>query len=405
MSDHICVFVKNTRIGQLIPAAKPTEAARFTFSEDYLALGNDKPILSLAQAQCMNSGITVSTHRGLPSFFSYLLPYGDYYAWLCDLFAIKPEDTFLFLSIYGGNVFGGVQLLPQSGDSTSHMGMLEEIRLGKFPNSWQYMALPGHHTKVAMIQENDQFILARNPLQAQFYLQLASQNEPFFVDNVYLMSHLANAIGLATPACFKVDNIKLPKDIPGLHEQNTLIMGRVDRDEINGIPIHAETMAQAMGMVGIDLAKPATFADILSFIQTYFKDERLALRTVISQMVFHLLIGNAHADLNRFAIIYSDDNTPRISPLLQPFSTLLYTQTHELALPINGVRQFSKVTLADFQSLAEHCDLDKKHIKQIVLEIVQQASDTWPNVISNIAVPTPLYDALHRHWEDIAKHF
>lgn len=403
MQDTLCVSVKNTRVGTLKQMAN--KEVQFEFTQAYLAQDESKPILSLSQAALIDQRVTLPLSHNLPLFFAQLLPSGDYYKWLCDLFAIYPEDTFLFLSIYGGNLFGSVQVLAECSEDTCDVNMLDDIRLGKFPNAWQYMALPGNHTKLPILQEDDHFLLARNPLQAPFYLQLANDNEPFFVDNIYLMSHLANAVGLATPTCLKANDITLPKDIPGLQEQTMLVMSRIDRDSVSGVAIHAETMAQAMGVAGVDLTGVLDVADMLQFVQSHFAEPKAALRVVIEQVVFHLLVGNACADLNRFAILYSDDNVPHISPLLQPMSTLLYAKTSQLALSINNAQAFDVITLEDFQALSEQCELDEKEIKKIVLNIMQQASDTWPSVISNIAVPTPLYDALHQHWEVIAKHF
>jgi len=405
------ISLDGTLVGHLV--SQQSGANVFAFADSYIALGAERPVLSLsfegptpeASAELLTA--IYATNVRVPTFFSNLLPEGPLREYVAANLKIHKDDEFRILAALGSDLPGAVVATPVEQVSSR----LSQDRKGRSIEIHKQaplaFSLGGSQLKFSMFLSNDKFGFGAKGAE-----YIVKPPHPHFDDvpaNEYHSMLLARAAGLNVPEVrlLPLENLDLENAPPlkfRTDERYAYAIKRFDRAPGNA-RIHIEDFAQVFGVYAHDEYTATNYDQMLRVLRL-LPGGGDAVREMVGRLVVNALLGNGDAHLKNTSLIYRDGQTPTLAPLYDVLITQPYMRRRETAaLNISRVKSFQKYDLDLFRRLAKRADLDEKSVLDAVRTTIDLAASTWPALIAESEMPESLRTSLEEHWKTLRSPF
>lgn len=179
-------------------------------------------------------------------------------------------------------------------------------------------------------------------------------------------------------------------------ETLALAIRRFDRDE-QGSRIHQEDFAQVLNMRPRDKYRGHNYATIANIVRVVCGEPDY--EELMRRLVFVVLSGNAGAHLKNWSLVYPDGRRGRLSPAYDLVSTLAYGPglDQRPALRLSGEKDFSSITRAHFEKLAERINASPERTGDLVSETASRAREAWASLRAALPIAPGARDALEKH--------
>lgn len=374
------VWLHNQQVGIL---SQKGDYTQFSFLESYI----DDPNRSVLGLRFEEEGLaSASSKIRLPSWFSNLLPEGRLRDWIAEDRGVSVVREAELLAQVGADLPGAVRVLPTSEDNpkwpiSTEAESAEVTTQDLDAPIWKF-SLAGVAIKFSMLQRGDRLTLPAYGQGGDWIVKLPDPTYTNVPLNEFSMMTLAERVGINTPEHILVHRDEL-SGIPDSAWRSTepiaYAVKRFDRNEDRSL-VHIEDFAQVRGIYPYDGQKyQGNFETVasLAYRQRFTED----LEEVVRRLVLNILIGNGDAHLKNWSLIYSDAKVPRLSPVYDVVSTIVYSSTpqdEDLGLKFGGTKNFSKIRVSDFERLGNR--LRVPHLSDIAIDTVKKIKDHWPDV-------------------------
>jgi serine/threonine-protein kinase HipA len=400
------------RVGSLIRDSGG--AVSFLVDEDYIALGPNRPIISMAwrgadEQQTIQRLIarTDKTMRGglLPPFFQNLLPEGALRELVDKEFGSGPFDEFDVLARLGHDLPGAIIARLEAGEA----GKAEDaIALNRKPETSDQPSKPKIRFSLAGVQlkfsmtKRGAITMPAKGGAGDLILKTPSKNYSNLPELEFSSLKLASAAGVRTVEAWLVeaDQIEgIPKEFLG-NGQKSLAVRRFDRAP-GDRRIHIEDFAQIVGAIGDRKYTMANIETMLNIVRRFTADWRGHLLEGVRRVVVDLMIGNGDAHLKNWSFIYRDGLHAELSPAYDIVPTFIYGDG-TLAVQFGGTRNPLLITLHRFERAAGLLKVDPNLITKEVRLMVEKILDVWPREMKNLPLPLEDRTAIANRWQQMA---
>jgi serine/threonine-protein kinase HipA len=355
----------------------PDDTTIFRFTSDYLD-DEHRPILSLGFLDAHGRvRRPKETPKGeAPPFFANLLPEGDLRRYVAHRAGISANDEFALLWVTGddlpgatvvhdplGRGFpppagGGPETAPPPGNLLRFSLAGVQLKFSAVANAYGGLTIPA--------QGRDGHLIVKLP----------SRHFAEVPENEYAMLRYAAAVGIEVPP---VRLIALA-DIEGLPEEASSLAGRAlairrfDRAG-DGSRIHTEDFNQIYRQRPREKYDNYAFAHLCATIYRVIGND--ALVDFINRLVFTVGIGNNDMHLKNWSLIYRDGRTPALAPAYDYVCTKYYLGHDETGLALASARDFSHVTLEQFEHLAKRAGVSTRLVRNTARAMSDRMRDAW----------------------------
>lgn len=355
----------------------PDRTTLFHFDAEYLE-DPHRPILSLGFLDAHGRvRRPKETPRGdVPPFFANLLPEGDLRRYVAHRAGISANDEFALLWVTGDDLPGAATIHDR------HERALPPANAGgpevaPPPEALLRFSLAGVQLKFSAIENAyGGLTIPAQGRDGHFIVKLPSRHFAQVSENEYAMLRYASAVGIDVPP---IRLIALD-DIEGLPEEASSLTGRAlaiqrfDRAD-DGTRIHTEDFNQIYRQRPRDKYDNYAFSHLCGTIYRVMGND--ALIDFINRLVFTIGIANNDMHLKNWSVIYRDGRTPTLAPAYDYVCTKFYLGHDETGLAIGSARDFSHVTLEQFERMAERADVSTRLVRNTVRAMTDRMREQW----------------------------
>jgi len=345
------------------------------------------------------------TRNECRGFFAGVLPEGDKREIIARNLGISPRNDFAMLERIGGECAGAVTFIPAGQPLPEHSysyrtlspselaTMLKE--LPKRPllagEKGVRLSLAGAQDKIAVRIEGDDISLPLGGAPSTHILKPNIEHLAGVVFNEAFTMRLATAVNLPvakveTQTADGIDYL-LVERYDRTHRESgaTTVLDRLPQEDFcqaqNIVP---ETKYQKEGGLSLkrcfQLLREASSAPVID------------LARLLEAVIFNYLVGNNDAHGKNFSLLYHGVGTAsqetRLAPLYDIVSTVYYPElSEEMAMKIGDEYSSDRVTLKDFDKLAQGAGLAKPIVRQRVTELAEAILGAIDTTKSQIAHP------------------
>ena len=393
------VRLADTLVGSLTHLGN--EALIFTFDQEYVEAGVDRPTLSLS-FKSADGGLveqTRPTRVRLPTFFSNLLPEAHLRDYLAARGGIHPDREFFLIWLLGADLPGAIDIRSVGGAAPP---MEDETPSGDRSEEQPFrFSLAGVQLKFSALMETSKGLtLPLGGVGGDWIVKLPSPRFEAVPENEFAMMTLAKAVGIDVPDVRLVatkDIGGLPQNLPEAFGQS-LAVRRFDRPRA-GERVHVEDFAQVFGVYPKNKYRRASYGSIARVLWLEAGEE--AVTEYTRRLVFNVLIGNADAHLKNWSLIYPNRRTPRLAPAYDLVATVPYIPRDRLALSLGNTKEFADIDLERFRRFAEKAALPVRLVLQAARETAAKVRDLWPTHEPLRAIPEHIRKAITVHLETV----
>jgi serine/threonine-protein kinase HipA len=377
MGAKLDVFLNNELIGHLWLDQK----RRFTFQ--YTIEWNKSPRAASLSLSLPLREQLYSDDEAHP-FFSNLLPEADIRRVIAAKLGISEKNDFALLEIMGGECAGAVSVLPTGVLPTAENDYREinEITLHEIVTALPHkplmageegirLSLAGAQNKLPIYIENDKVSIPIGSSPSTHILKTPMRDRDGTVENETFCMMLAQKIGIPVPA------VKVRKNSDTLY-----VIQRYDRRvESDGkiSRIHQEDFCQALCVPPNQKYQSEggpSLKDCFDLLKKQSISPAIDQKTLISWVVFNVLIGNADAHGKNISILFTD-NGPRLAPFYDLLCTIVYPDlSDKLAMKVGGENRPEWIQLRHWERFAEEINIKPN----LVLKIVETMAS---NIVEN----------------------
>lgn len=379
----------------------------FVFDESYIALGLNRPILSLSFTVPGNEEATeqklrqsYSTMIKLPPYFSNLLPEGALREYLVRKMQIHRDHEFEMLAALGDNLPGAVIAEPANEIPAAARLARPGARTPEEPPKPLPFSLGGAQLKFSMIEQGGRFSLTDGA--GEWIIKPPHPTFPNVPANEFAMMRLAEAAGVTIPEVrlIPVSDLDLG-DLAELGlprgEQWAYAVRRYDRTPQGRV--HAEDFAQVFGLYGDREYDGTNYDSIGKLIFNVFPAPYEQIEQFVRRLVVNIMVGNSDAHLKNWSILYKDRTRPKLSPAYDVLSTIQYVGKNvNTALNLGKERKFYAIKADNFDRLARGIGVPAGFVLDTVKSTVGMTSEAWSPLLSSLPISGDLREALRQHW-------
>ncbi|HEY0395112.1 MAG TPA: HipA domain-containing protein [Candidatus Elarobacter sp.] len=355
----------------------PDDTTLFHFSSDYLEDAN-RPLLSLGflDARGRVRRPKEAPKGEVPAFFANLLPEGDLRRHVAHRAGISANDEFALLWVTGDDLPGAATVHDPLGRALppANAGGPE---IAPPPERLLRFSLAGVQLKFSAIANAyGGLTIPAQGRDGHFIVKLPSRHFAEVPENEYAMLRYAAAVGIDVPPIrlIALDHIEgLPHEASSLTGQ-ALAIERFDR-AADGTRIHTEDFNQIYRQRPRDKYDNYAFAHLCGTIYRVMGND--ALVDFINRLVFTVGIGNNDMHLKNWSVIYRDGRTPALAPAYDYVCTKFYLGHDETGLAFGSARDFSHVTLEQFEHMAKRADVSTRLVRSTVRAMTDRMQDAW----------------------------
>lgn len=332
------------------------------------------------------------TFRGspLPNYFRNLLPEGALRKIVERRLGASAIPEYSMLLRLGENLPGAVRVIGDEYDL--HPIETRERKERDVKDPFRF-ALTGVQPKLALSKVDDRLTMPIEGARGHWIAKFGSPALQHLVDNEFAMLEWAQQCGLDVPEHHVVRASEI-EDIPADFEQDqeVLIVERFDRTGVRRI--HQEDFAQVFDLppeerypweiVELDWCHYGSIAAVICALCG--EDD---LRRYMRRLAFMILSGNADAHLKNWSLLYADGVNPRLAPVYDVVSTVVYSSLQTCAAlrwhaptepTLEQPTQLVDATLDDLLAVASHSSADTSRVMDDLEAFVRTARDAWPEI-------------------------
>jgi serine/threonine-protein kinase HipA len=402
---------QSVRVGSLLK----DHAATVTFIVDdaYIALGPQRPILSLAFhgtageedtiARLRDRTNKVGTASALPGTFANLLPEGALRAVVESQLPAMESDDYGMLKRLGGDLPGAVVIREEGETAASTASRNRRTRAadGKAETGEAGLvkfSLAGVQMKFSMALAGNRLTLPAQGESGHVVAKMPSKDHPDLPEVEYGAMKLAEAAGVEIAEIRLVPTRLVEGVNPAFLRlgKNVLAVTRFDRSADKRI--HMEDFAQIVGAVGNQKYTKTNLETVVNLCSRFTPDPHEAVLEMIRRIVVDLMLGNGDNHLKNTSFLYPDGRTPTLSPAYDIVPTVFYQPKDDLALRFGGKKAFESITLHEFERMASYVDINPKVVVREIELTIERASDAWPKLTNELPWPKAVTKTLAARW-------
>jgi len=259
------------------------------------------------------------------------------------------------------------------------IGTLKSLSRGAPLQKGVRLSLAGAQGKIAVRVDGDHVSLPLDGAPSTHILKPAIECFEGMVFNGALSMKLAAAVGLPTA----------PVEFRTVEDMTFLLVERYDRIRRQGsdqeFPIkrvHQEDFCQALGIVPETKYQKEggpSLKDCFKLLREVSSTPVIDLARLLNAVIFNYLVGNNDAHGKNFSLLYPGAGTGDIQVLYDVVSTVYFPElSREMAMKIGSEYSSKKVTLRNFEKLAEEAGLARPLVRRRVPELADAMLTTLP---------------------------
>lgn len=332
-------------------------------------------------------------------FFAGILPEESKREMIARNLGISARNDYAMLERIGGECAGAVTFLPHGEPMPDrHYGYRElsddELAaiLKELPRrpllageEGIRLSLAGAQDKLAVRLEGGTISLPLGGAPSTHILKPNVERFEGVVFNEAFCMRLAAAAGLPAAA---VES----REVGGI---NYLLIERYDRHHRPGPDgallverLHQEDFCQALGIVSEQKYQKEggpSLRQCFALLRDVSSVPAIDVARLLDDVVFNYVVGNNDAHGKNFSLVYrpggSSELEIRLSPLYDVVSTIYYPElSRDMAMRIGEQYSSEKVTLRDFEKLADDAKLGKALVRARLIEATERVVAALPNV-------------------------
>lgn len=397
------------RIGSLLRDG--AGAVSFIVDDAYIALGQNRPIVSMAWRGADEAQTLARLQRRddkimrgglLPPYFQNLLPEGALRELVEKEFGTGAFDDFDVLARLGRDLPGAIVARLEAGDAGVAKSAERESPPSPPTESGVKFSLAGIQLKFSMkAADRDSVTAPGKDAAGDVILKTPSTKYRHLPEAEYSALRLAAAAGIRTAEawlveCSRVDGIPLEFLKGG---EYALAMRRFDRAP-GQRRIHTEDFAQIVGAIGDRKYTMANQETVMNMVRRFASDRQGELLESVRRVVCDIMIGNGDAHLKNWSFLYKDGVNAELSPAYDIVPTFLYGD-QSMALAFGGTRNPAIIGLHRFERAAGLLKVDPKLVVKEAKETVGRVLDTWPKMLAEMPVPDPWRKQIADRWRSL----
>jgi len=378
MSNSLKVYYEEQQVGVLHPDAK--KRLSFDYTPEWLGAAESFPVSK-------SMPLTKETYTDTAhSFFTNLLPEAGLRDYVCAQLRISPNNDYDLLKKVGGDCAGALRVLPDEESCAFDDACYEPIT--EFASAEALLSLTQSHTgEVRLSLAGAQYKMPVYLKDCALYLPLKQAPSSHIMkfsnpqyrrvpEDEFLVTTLARRIGINVVdlSLFPFGESKLATI--SLRYDRTLKEGRLRR-------LHQEDFCQVMGISGIikyEQEGGPSLNDCINIIRQYSHDVINDTKSLLSWMVFNVLVGNCDAHGKNLAFLYKQGKT-RLAPFYDLVATINYPRVSKnMAMSIgdernvHNIRKSCWVAQARIMGVSPQmlCDLAADMSDQIISTIEEE---------------------------------
>lgn len=301
-------------------------------------------------------------------------------------------DTLSLLAVAGGDIAGGLVLVPAGADLHQDVPILdpaldEDIAdriaaIKRDPDAWMSangparFSLAGSQGKFALAKYEGEWYWSNRTLPSTHIIKPAPSRlpglEPIESDTLTL----ANIVGVPSAKA----------SVLHMLDQQAFLVERFDRaptETVAAQRIHAEDFAQASG-ISTKRKYDQTAKQAIDLLRTAEQTDPDIEYDFLRQLAFNTMIGNADAHAKNYSVLVRPDRIS-LAPLYDAVPVLLYPEYDQnLAMDISGAARPQAATLDHWCKLARTTGLDvdrtEHEIRTLAAAMDGAIDDAWPNI-------------------------
>jgi serine/threonine-protein kinase HipA len=329
------------------------------------------------------------TRKECRGYFAGVLPEESKREIIARNLGISERNDYAMLERIGGECAGAVTFVPAGGSlpalddlyralsAPELAGILRELprRPLLAGETGIRLSLAGAQDKIAVRVEGDAISLPLGGAPSTHILKPAVERFAGVVFNEAYCMRLAASVGLPVAKT----------EIRRVEDVEYLLVERYDRTHIQrpeGVTLerlHQEDFCQALGIVSENKYQKEggpSLKQCFALLREVSSAPVLDLARLLDAVVFNFLVGNNDAHGKNFSLLYRGADSAsldtRLAPLYDLVSTRYYPElTRELAMKIGGEYSSDRVSMANFEQLAEDAGLAKPLVRRRVPELAE----------------------------------
>ncbi len=382
-----------------------------TFNPKFISMPTEnRPVFTLRQL--LDSGYLnkaqIRTDK-IPPVLSNLLPEGALRELTAKALQCHTNNEFSILAYLGSNLPGAL--------------IAEPIEVGNLPSWALEQRLSTEPQQINVKHADTKFSLAgvqmkfsSSHLDGRYHIDQEISKDIWIIKtpstvhkgvpvNEYTCMKLAEAAGVETPEVRLIDLDEL-EGLPSIRlpdEQYAYGIKRFDRSD-NG-RIHTEDFAQVFGLYPSDKYQQVNYEQLGKVLYQSSSERLKDIQQMARRLLINILLGNGDAHLKNWTLIYSDEQSPRLSPLYDVVFTTPYIEHDSLALNMAGTKQWLNITMDNFKVWSEKTGAPWVAIKPHLLDTLDIAKTRWPELLIDLPMLEQHKRALRLHWDSLSVDF
>jgi serine/threonine-protein kinase HipA len=364
----------------------------FVFDDDYISLGPDRPILSSSFEAFSGEEETIIRMRNspdliggrqLPPFFDNLLPQGALRELILSGMPPGNHTGLDILEWVGEDLPGAVVVRREQGVRKTGVAELPPETLGGIRFS-----LAGVQMKLSMLKGDESLTLPAFGTNGNIIAKLPSDKIPHLPEVEFTSMRLAEEVGIDVPF-FELVSVE---DIEGIPREllkggpTALAIDRFDRPK-PGKRIHIEDFNQIVGGYDIEKYSKANEAAVIKIATKFGGNTAKPFLQAVRRVAVNILLGNTDAHLKNWSLWYPEPSVGQLSPAYDIVAYSVYDRSDTMALSFYGTKNSRLIESDRFAKAARFVGMAEARVKKEVKNTVEEAADTWPELLHNLPMP------------------
>lgn len=397
------VLLGDVVVGELRPDTASGQTT-FEFDASYVASAS-RPVLGRWFEDQLIEPPRTFPGAPLPNYFRNLLPEGALRKIVERRLGPSAIPEYTMLLRLGENLPGAVRVISDEFD----LGPLEASEHERRDvNDPFRFALTGVQPKLALSEVDDKLTMPVEGATGHWIAKFGSPAYQRLVDNEFVMLDWAQRCGLDVPEnrVIRASEIEgIPADFDT--DQDVLIVRRFDRE--GDRRIHQEDFAQVF-----DIPPEQRYAwEVVELGWSHYGSIGAVIfalcgeddfREYMRRLAFMVLSGNSDAHLKNWSLLYPDGMKPRLAPVYDVVSTVVYTTLRTCSAlrwfepqepTLEPPMQLVDVRLEELLAVASHSPADPSQVLDDLEAFVRGARDAWRDIAA--AAPPVVRDRVTAH--------
>ena len=270
----------------------------------------------------------------------------------------------------------------------------------------KYFSLAGVQMKFSMREQDGRYRMAESGGLGDWIIKTPSTVHKLVPLNEFTAMRLAQTAGINIPD-IKLVEMDTLDEFPAINlpdEKFAFATRRFDRTDEKRI--HTEDFAQVLAKYSRQKYDGPNYEQIGRIIYQYTGASLRNIQQFARRLLVNILLANGDAHLKNWSLVYPDTVTPELSPAYDIVITRVYMgDEKEYALNLGRNKDWYKVTLSHFRTLADKTGIPWKTIKPHLDDTLDKARTLWPKSLDDLPADHNHKKQLKEHWGMLSPDF